>query len=136
MAANPVTPQVEHRWYARPVFFVDNLHRALLFYVDLLGFQKVWHEGNGSGTVCQVDRAGCEIILCEDGARRDRGRLFVSLTEAGIAQLRREIIARSVPYRETWWGYDAIQIEDPDGNELLLPHSLEATGEGRHTAHG
>ena len=63
-----------------------------------------------------------EIILCEDPDRKDRGRLFVSLTHDGIAQLRRELVERSIPSKESWWGYDVIQIDDPDGNgELLFP---------------
>jgi hypothetical protein len=36
-------------------------------------------------------------------------------------ELRREILERSVPTEKTWWGYDAIRIVDPDGNELLFP---------------
>ena len=52
-----------HRWYARPVFFVSDVHRSLHFYTDMLGFEKAWHEGDGQGKVCQVARAGCEIIL-------------------------------------------------------------------------
>jgi hypothetical protein len=30
-------------------------------------------------------------------------------------------VEHSIPNRETWWGYDTIQIDDPDGNELLFP---------------
>ena len=117
------TPQSVHRWYARPVLFVDDLSRALRFYVDLLGFKKSWHEGDGAGSVCQVDRAECEIILSEDTARRDRGRLFIELTPEGFAELRRELAERSVPARSAWWGYDVLQVDDPDGNELLFPVS-------------
>src|SRR5271154_3404101 len=58
--------QTVHRWYTRPVLFVGDVNRALGFYVDTLGFEKRWHEGNGAGGVCQVDRGECEIILCED----------------------------------------------------------------------
>ena len=112
-----------HRWYARPVLFVADVNRALGFYVDRLGFEKRWHEGDGAGGVCQVNRGECEIILCEEPARRDRGRLFIELTADAIADLRRELAARAVPIRETWWGYDAIQITDPDGNELLFPYT-------------
>jgi catechol 2,3-dioxygenase-like lactoylglutathione lyase family enzyme len=115
--------QIEHRWYTRPVLFVADLKRALHFYVDLLGFKKAWHVADGKGKVCQVDRTECEIILCEDSDRKDRGRLFVSLTPAGIAQLRRELLERSVPSKNSWWGYDTIEIVDPDGNELLFPIS-------------
>lgn len=38
----------------------------------------------------------------------------------GLAELRREILERSVSNKTSWWGYDVIQIDDPDGNELLF----------------
>lgn len=114
-----VTP--EPRWYARPVFFVTDLDRALRFYVDQLGFWKKWHEGDGEGTVCQVNRGDCEIILCQHPTRRDKGRLFVELNAAGFLELCRELAERSVPTREIWWGYDSLLLEDPDGNELIVP---------------
>jgi hypothetical protein len=82
-------PTVSHeqnalRWYPRPVFFVADIQVALSFYIDKLGFTKKWHEADGKGTVCQVNRGGCEIILCEDAARQDRGRLFVELNRDGM----------------------------------------------------
>ena len=108
-------------WYARPVFFVGDIQRALRFYLEMLGFRKTWHEGDGAGTVCQVNRGDCEIILCEHATRRDKARLFVELNADELTELRRELDERSVPNQLTWWGYDAIRIEDPDGNELLFP---------------
>jgi catechol 2,3-dioxygenase-like lactoylglutathione lyase family enzyme len=110
-----------HRWYARPVFFVADVNRAIRFYVDLLGFEKGWHSKDGAGKICQVNHGECEIILCEDAARSDKSRLFIELTAEGLAEFRREVVERSVPSRETWWGYDTLQIDDPDGNELLFP---------------
>ncbi len=92
MTTTTVSEEVTHRWYARPVLFVADVNRALRFYIDLLGFKKAWHEGDGRGTVCQVHRGECEIILCEDASRRDKGRLFVSLTREGLAELRGEIV--------------------------------------------
>jgi catechol 2,3-dioxygenase-like lactoylglutathione lyase family enzyme len=121
MAETAGQEQTIHRWYARPVLFVADVNRALRFYIDMLGFEKHWHEGDGAGTVCQVNRAGCEIILCEDATRRDKARLFVELTADGIAALRREMVERSVASEKSWWGYDVIKILDPDGNELLFP---------------
>jgi catechol 2,3-dioxygenase-like lactoylglutathione lyase family enzyme len=50
--------RISHLWYARPVLFVSDLQTALRFYVDTLGFEKKWHEAEGKGTVCQVDRGG------------------------------------------------------------------------------
>lgn len=123
MATTTGSEEVTHRWYTRPVFFVADVNRALRFYVDMLGFEKSWHEGDGTGHVCQVNRAECEIILCEDAARRDKARLFVELTHDGLAELRHEIVERSVPSERSWWGYDVIRVVDPDGNELLFPVS-------------
>ena len=104
-------------WYARPVFFVADVQRAIRFYVDTLGFTTKWHVDN----VCQVDRGDCEIILCEDTQRQDRARLFIELNRDGMDELRREIAERSISTEKTWWGYDSIRIADPDGNELLFP---------------
>ena len=105
------------------MLFVADVNRALCFYVDMLGFEKAWHEGDGAGKVSQVNRGECEIILCEDPTRRDKARLFIELTPEGLADLRHEIVARSVPSKESWWGYDVLQVDDPDGNELLFPIS-------------
>ena len=121
MAEQTREERISHRWYTRPVLFVADVTRALRFYEGLLGFEKAWHEGDGEGKVCQVNSAECEIILCENPDRKDRGRLFVSLIPDGIVQLRRELAERSIPSKESWWGHDVIQIEDPDGNELLFP---------------
>jgi len=122
MTDTAIREQITYRWYTRPVLFVADVNRALRFYVDMLGFEKNWHEGDGAGGVCQVSRRGCEIILCE-GTRRDKARLFVSLTPDGVTALRREIVERSVPTEKSWWGYDVIKIVDPDGNELLFPEA-------------
>ena len=103
------------------MLFVADVNRALAFYVDALGFEKRWHEGNGAGGVCQVNHGECEIILCEEPARRGRGRLFIELAADGLAALRRELAERAVPAGETWWGDDAMRVMDPDGNELLFP---------------
>jgi len=117
MSESTVNEGIAHHWYARPVLFVSDVQGALRFYIERLGFKKKWHVDN----VCQVDRGGCEIILCEDPARQDKSRLFVELNRDGIDELRRDITERSVPTQKTWWGYDTIRIVDPDGNELLFP---------------
>ena len=121
MTESTVSERIAHRWYARPVLFVSDVQGALRFYIDKLGFEKRWHSSDGKGKVCQVNRGECEIILCEDAARRDKGRLFVELTRDGLDELRHEIAERSVPTQNAWWGYDVIRIADPDGNELLFP---------------
>jgi catechol 2,3-dioxygenase-like lactoylglutathione lyase family enzyme len=121
MTANASQGRTTHRWYTRPVFFVSDVNRAVRFYVEQLGFEKGWHEGDGRGTVCQVNHGECEIILCEDAKRKDKSRLFIELTAEALADLRREFAERVVPAKETWWGYDTLQVDDPDGNELFFP---------------
>ena len=108
--------------YTRPVLFVADVNRAIRFYVDVFGFTKAWHEGDGTGTVCQVNRGDTEVILCQDARRTDKARLFVELNAEEWADLRRDIAERSIPHQQTWWGYDCIQITDPDGNEWLFPY--------------
>ena len=120
MMEQRVNEAISHEWYVRPVLFVSDVQRALAFYVGKLGFEKKWHEADGKGTVCQVDRGGCEIILCEDATRHDRGRLFVELSREGVDQLLQETIERTVQTQRSWWGYDVLRIADPDGNELLV----------------
>lgn len=120
MIEQPVREAVSHEWYMRPVLFVSDVQRALRFYVDTLGFSRKWHEADGEGKVCQVDRGGCEIILCEDATRADRGRLFLELSREAVDQLLRETVERSVPTQKSWWGYEVLRIEDPDGNELFV----------------
>ena len=111
------------RWYARPVFFVADIARGADFYMERLCFRKDWHEGDGAGTVCQVGHGDCEIILCQDASRTDRSRLFVELTSEGVAELRHRLAERGVEAKHVWWGYDCLQVIDPDGNELLFPLS-------------
>lgn len=55
--------------------------------------------------------------------RRGRVRLFIELTPEGLADLRDELVERAVPIKQSWWGSDVIQVDDPDGNELLFPMS-------------
>ncbi|MBV9302027.1 MAG: VOC family protein [Acidobacteriaceae bacterium] len=121
--------QITHRWYTRPVLFVSDVNRALRFYVDMLGFEKRWHEGDGAGGVCQVSRSECEIILCEEASRSGKARLYVELTVDGLSALRREIVEHSVPSENSWWGSDVVKIVDPDGNELLFPAEFQTTME-------
>jgi catechol 2,3-dioxygenase-like lactoylglutathione lyase family enzyme len=106
-------------WYARPVFFVSDLNRSLDFYLNVLAFTKKWHEADGTGTVCQVNRSDCEIILTQE-ARGDKSRVFLELDAAGLDEIKREIEERRIPHTMTWWGYDVIRIADPDGNELFV----------------
>jgi catechol 2,3-dioxygenase-like lactoylglutathione lyase family enzyme len=109
-----------HRWCTRPVLFVSDVDRARNFYVGMPGFRKASHEGHGRVRVCQVDRTGSEIILCEDAGRSGKGRRSWR-SPAAPADFRREIAEHSIPDKPSWWGHDVIHVDGPDGNELLFP---------------
>tara|TARA_Y100001934_G_C12134235_1_gene669358 strand:+ start:532 stop:657 length:126 start_codon:yes stop_codon:yes gene_type:complete len=38
-----------------------------------------------------------------------------------MAAFEREIEEKAIPATRAFWGYDVIQIDDPDGNELMIP---------------
>ena len=118
MMEQPVKESISHMWYMRPVFFVSDIQTARNFYIDKLGFVMKWLSPEGK--VCQVDRGGGEIILCEDATRKDKSRLFLELSREAVDQLLKEIDERSVPTQKMWWGYNVLRIEDPDGNDLLV----------------
>ena len=103
------------------MLFVSDLNRSLHFYLDQLGFVKNWHSDDGAGTVCQVSRSDCEIILCQDTERRRQGAPVHRIDRGGLKDFQSELAERSVPAKKTWWGYDTTQVNDPDGNELLFP---------------
>lgn len=53
-----MTNQTTQRWYARPVFFVADVNRAIDFYTGSLGFVNAWHEADGAG-----DPDGNELLF-------------------------------------------------------------------------
>ena len=55
MTEQVVSNQIVQRWYTRPVLFVADVKRALHFYIDMLGCEERWHEGDGAGKVWQVN---------------------------------------------------------------------------------
>ena len=70
--------QTVHRWYTRPVLFVADVNRAIHFYVDMLGFEKSWHEGDGAGTVCQAAFSHSRLNKSDGDAREDCGRVLAA----------------------------------------------------------
>lgn len=119
------------RWYARAVLFVSDVDRAVAFYVDRLGFEVRWrHEDAGQPLVAQVDRRGCELILCsQEPAKTGRGRMFISLDVDVLHAVRAELEARGVTVEDGRWGYPLMVVLDPDGNELYFPYPADGADE-------
>lgn len=110
-------------WYARPVFFVESVERAVAFYMEKLGFTEgPSFAAEGRLLVGQADRRGCSIILsCQWPEKNGRGRMFISLETEEWAALKAELGQRGAPVEEGWWGCATMVVRDPDGNELFFP---------------
>jgi catechol 2,3-dioxygenase-like lactoylglutathione lyase family enzyme len=114
-------------WYTRTVIFVDSVERAIAFYTQKLGFSEgpSYAEG-GRLLVGEVNREDCTLLIdCQQPDKTGRARQFISLEAANFLALREEFTARGVDIREGWWGYEAMVITDPDGNELYFPYPEE-----------
>lgn len=111
--------------YARGVFFVADLDRALRCYTEQLGFSLDWDSHDG---VAQVSLLGFELILnqVDDGtrSRAGHGRVFIGLDDDQSEPLRTHLAANGIPALRTQWGRPTLVIRDVDGNELFfwMPH--------------
>lgn len=116
------------KWYSRPVFFVTDLERAMQFYGSVMDFTEAWrYEEGGKVIVAEMRFGGCELILAIDARRAGKSRLFISLEEEEMDDLKLLIAERQITTKPGWWGYPVIEIRDPDGNELLFPVEEDAT---------
>lgn len=119
------------KWYTRPVLFVADIDRSVVFYVRQLGFKQAWrYEDAGKTWVAQVERRGCELILSSQWPDKvGKGLIFISLNVAVLDALRAELEGRGVDVKDGNWGYRLMVVTDPDGNELYFPYPASpATG--------
>jgi uncharacterized glyoxalase superfamily protein PhnB len=114
-----------------PILAVDDLHQALAFYRDLLGFTLAWCWGEPPD-LAGICRDAVEITLM---ARKDkpqgRGRVSLRITDidALYARLKQAGAAITVPIGDRSYGLRDFRIVDPGGNELDIGEAI-AAGEG------
>ena len=125
MAKTEMARQLEvDKWYTRPIFTVTDMPRALQHYCGRLGFMQDWkHDENGRTIVTQVNKGECELILEEksDQARVTAAtRVYISLEPEEMQRLEQVVRDKNIPVEHVFWGYDLLQIADPDNNLLLV----------------
>ena len=121
MSANFKASQTE-KWYTRPVFSVSEIKRSLGFYCGQLGFSQGWdYQENDETIVTQVNKGEFELILTTNLDRVGMSRVFVSLEAKELEALENRIKQQNIPFERGFWGYPVIILNDPDGNELLVP---------------
>ena len=109
-------------WYTRPIFSVRDVGAAFEHYCGQLGFVQAWaYDEDGEVIVAQVDKGSFELILTSNLDRVGAGRVFVALEESELEALLADIDAHGIAVEPIHWGYPAIRIQDPDGNEMIVP---------------
>jgi predicted enzyme related to lactoylglutathione lyase len=101
-----------------PILRVENMARALHFYVDVLGFKNAdWAYPDFT----LVTRDGADIYLClgDQGAGRAWVWLGVEDSEELYEQLKGRGVTIRMPPTNYPWALE-MHIEDPDGNVLRL----------------
>ncbi len=112
--------------------FVDDLERALVFYADLLGFDKLMVDSDHGYASLQAGpirlglaRAGNQPALV---GRHTGVGLSVDDLEAEYGRLSSAGVRfASPPERQPWGGFMAL-VEDPAGNVLYLDEVSAAHG--------
>ena len=101
---------------SQPILRVEDMARALSFYVDLLGFTNAdW--GDGEFTNISRDAAGIYLSRGDQGL----GQAWVWIGVDDVAQLHEEYVALGVMIRMAPTNYPwalEMHVEDPDGNVI------------------
>jgi len=109
---------------SQPILRVEDMKRAVEFYVEKLGFTNAsW--GGEEFTSVNRDRAG--IYLCLRGQGLGKAWIWVGVED--VVRLREEIVAsgaklRMEPRNFPW--AKEIHVEDPDGNVIRFGSEPDA----------
>lgn len=117
-----------------PQFLVDDLHRAIAYYCDQLGFELDFQYED---FYASVSRDGFAIHLkcgpkspADREYRKQNEHLDAYIAVAGVRSLYRELESRSArvlkPLEERPWGCIDFYVEDPDGNIVCFSERTNA----------
>lgn len=111
-----VEPRRVHFEGSQPILRVEDMKRALDFYVGKLGFKNASWGGNEFTSVNRDD-AGIYLCLRDQGL----GKAWIWVGVGDVVELWEEIAARGVRLRmeptNFPWAKE-IHVEDPDGNVI------------------
>lgn len=121
---------MSEEFYARSMFRVRDVERAVAYYCERLGFSRSWDSGDGTPVIAQVGRNGLDVILASRSVTPRAGVpavLCLSLHEPGnLEALHREFEDRgarivAAPFEVAWQeGTLQLEVEDLDGNVLIF----------------
>lgn len=115
-----------------PVLVVDSVEASLIFWVDLMGFEKTAEapEGDTIGFAI-VTKDGAEVMLQSVASVRndvpqfvevDPGPafLFIEVTDFGETLTRLSAYPITMPERTTFYGMREIGIREPGGHIVIF----------------
>lgn len=109
----------------QPILRVDDMGRALDFYVGVLGFAAAaW----GDDDFTSVNRDAAGLYLCRQG--QGAGRAWVWIGVANVDRLHEELMGKRIPIRfgpVTFPHAREMHVEDPDGNVIRFGSDPEPT---------
>jgi len=109
---------------SQPILRVDDMKRAVEFYVGKLGFTNAsW----GGEDFTSVNRDSAGIYLCLRDQGLGKGWAWIGVED--VMQLREEIVARGVKLRmepKSFPWAKEIHVEDPDGNVIRFGSEPDA----------
>lgn len=110
-----------------PTVSVTDIDRALAFYVGVLGFEKVFENGQPVGFVI-LERDRAEIHLALDPSHRASRQNVAHLMISDADALHAHLTAHGVPIvkaiRDADYGLRTFVFADPDGNCIDTGHEV------------
>ena len=113
-----------------PYVWVKDVHAALPYYTDVLGFEVEFqhdygYDGKQFGLACIVrDEVQLQLQVCECPDERHTGLSFFRMQVQGLNALHDEWAAKGAiirfPPTDQDWGVRDFQIDDPEGNRIYL----------------
>jgi len=103
---------------SQPILRVEDMQRALQFYVGKLGFKNAdWSTDDFAG----IERDGASMYLCRGGQGKGGAWVWLGVEDARKlhGQLEAAGVKIKLPPTNYPWALE-FQIEDPDGNVLRL----------------
>ena len=125
---NPLpTPHGVRFGRVAPMVSVSDLPRALLFYCGVLGFQKVFQNGEPVGFVI-LEKEAAELHLNLDRQHRATHQNVAHLMVSDATALYDHLIAHGVRIvkglRDADFGLRCFVLADPDGNRIDVGQDL------------
>lgn len=115
-----------------PIFRIFDYEKAIAFYIDWLGFEKIWEHQFEPGTpvYMEIEKWGLRLHLSEHhGDGSPANRVFVWCT--GLKDFHSVLLEKKYKYNrpgisETFYGALCMEVIDPFGNKILFNEKIES----------